>query len=891
MNKANFTWRAFMAIFLLNAFMVFMAPENVSGQAIISTKTIKNVKVNALALDSNRKIYVATYNDTMLVMDTVGKILHTFGDSGSGFGQVNYPTGIAVGKNGKVYVADGQNNRVNMYNDTGKYIDSFYNWNAAFVAVNDKDWCYTVSTNNQYVSVNDSTKKFIFGFGGQGYGGGQFQSPNGIAIGKNDMVSVVNYYPNQIKVFTDSGQIADSFHYQTGNPYAIAIDKQYRTFVGSPVHNSITVYDSLNDSLFTFGGTGTGTDSFKTLVGIAVDSDGTVYAADQGNNRIQIIRFRPWAFTGNSRQICSGQSTMLGTKADTLHTYSWTSIPAGFTGTTSNPMVSPTITTTYTLVEKVPSTGYSNRNSIVITVNPLPKANTGSVNSVCMGSTATIGDTEVSSSKYSWASNPSGFASSISNPSVSPTIVTTYYLTETDTLTGCHKSDSLVVIVNPLPTTSAGSPSTICAGSPLAIGSTRDSLNTYSWKSNPTGFSDTAAIPVVNPTITTTYYLTVSIRSTGCSKSDSVVITVNPAPAANTSGAQSICIGNQTSIGAKAIANSKYSWKSNPTGFSDDSTSSSIVKPTVTTTYYLTETDTLTHCFKSDSAVITVNGLPVVSPGSNQNVSANKPTFLLTGFSPAGGKWTGKGVDSAGNFNPSKAGTGIDTLTYTFTNISGCTASATKAINVTPGNATIDAGIDEILSPVGGRLVHDNYPVIVHLLNYGSATLTSVDVHWEVNNVAQPVYSWLGSLGMDSSSLITLSAGYNFSSIGQYTVKAWTENPDSSTDGNHANDTTSVSFSIFRVGIQPSSSGNANVKMWYNANDEKVHVQINAEGSSQVALQLTDMQGKILSNGNISLRTGLNETTIDVSSYPSGIYLCIVQGNVIVDRKEIIKMK
>ena len=149
MNKANFTWRAFMAIFLLNAFMVFMAPENVSGQAIISTKTIKNVKVNALALDSNRKIYVATYNDTMLVMDTVGKILHTFGDSGSGFGQVNYPTGIAVGKNGKVYVADGQNNRVNMYNDTGKYIDSFYNWNAAFVAVNYKDWCYTVSTNNQ----------------------------------------------------------------------------------------------------------------------------------------------------------------------------------------------------------------------------------------------------------------------------------------------------------------------------------------------------------------------------------------------------------------------------------------------------------------------------------------------------------------------------------------------------------------------------------------------------------------------------------------------------------------------------------------------------------------------------------------------------------------------
>jgi hypothetical protein len=76
--------------------------------------------------------------------------------------------------------------------------------------------------------------------------------------------------------------------------------------------------------------------------------------------------------------ICSGQSSQLNVAAtggSGTYTYSWTSIPAGFTSTSQSPTVSPIITTQY--IAAVSDGSSTKRDTTTVTVNSEPTANAG----------------------------------------------------------------------------------------------------------------------------------------------------------------------------------------------------------------------------------------------------------------------------------------------------------------------------------------------------------------------------------------------------------------------------------------------------------------------------------------------------------------------------------
>jgi hypothetical protein len=99
---------------------------------------------------------------------------------------------------------------------------------------------------------------------------------------------------------------------------------------------------------------------------------------------------------------------------------------------------------------------------------------------------------------------------------------------------------------------------------------------------------------------------------------------------------------------------------------------------THTITYTYTDGNS---CTNSDTSNITVNSLPTVTLSSLAAVCAGAPTFALTGGSPSGGTYTGTGV-SSGNFDPSTAGAGTHTITYTYTDGNTCTNTANQTITV-----------------------------------------------------------------------------------------------------------------------------------------------------------------------------------------------------------------
>ena len=87
-----------------------------------------------------------------------------------------------------------------------------------------------------------------------------------------------------------------------------------------------------------------------------------------------------------------------------------------------------------------------------------------------------------------------------------------------------------IITILQLPGAYTGSSKQVCIGNSTGIGGQAISGNSYFWTSRPSGFTSTDASPNVSPTITTTYTLKESIISAGCSKSDSVVVIVNPNP-------------------------------------------------------------------------------------------------------------------------------------------------------------------------------------------------------------------------------------------------------------------------------------------------------------------------------------------------------------------------
>ena len=84
---------------------------------------------------------------------------------------------------------------------------------------------------------------------------------------------------------------------------------------------------------------------------------------------------------------------------------------------------------------------------------------------------------------------------------------------------------------------------------------------------------------------------------------------------------------------------------------------------------------------RSDSVTIQFTPLPVVTLDSINPVNPNAAAITLTGGLPAGGTYSGTGV-SSGVFNPSVAGIGTHKITYTFITPEGCSASASRFIEV-----------------------------------------------------------------------------------------------------------------------------------------------------------------------------------------------------------------
>jgi len=253
--------------------------------------------------------------------------------------------------------------------------------------------------------------------------------------------------------------------------------------------------------------------------------------------------------TANPMMILTGSSSQLGATASGgsgSYTYSWTSIPAGYTSNLQNPTVAPTTTTSYVAHANDGTNTATNTVQVTVVQNNLSATATATPSTVSLGQSSQLNAiVSGGSGSYSflWVSNPVGFTSTLQNPLVTPAVSTQYTCTVNDGFQNANSSINVTVNASTLVVVVSGTPTSLCSGSPTQLNANAaggSGSYTYTWTSVPAGFTSTIQNPTASPTVSTKYFAVVNDGFK--SVKDSVLITVQAAPSPVAGNDTLVCV-------------------------------------------------------------------------------------------------------------------------------------------------------------------------------------------------------------------------------------------------------------------------------------------------------------------------------------------------------------
>jgi tripartite motif-containing protein 71 len=252
---------------------------------------------NGLAVDRHGNIYVgedsvAGVGGVVDVFDATGKHLATWGGGiGSGEGQFNFITALAVDEQGNVYVADFVNTRIQKFDARGQFLTQWRTEAPAGpkgIALDSAGHVYVVSNfdRHHYIQKFDASGQLLLEWGGSGHGAGEFY----------------------------------------GGAGGVAVDGLGHVYATDPNNFRVQKFDSEGNFLAAFGSMGHGPGQFLSgPYGVAIDAAGNVYASDL-DGRVQKFDalsgqfLAGWDHTGVTRLIATDDSGDIFIRDDTART-------------------------------------------------------------------------------------------------------------------------------------------------------------------------------------------------------------------------------------------------------------------------------------------------------------------------------------------------------------------------------------------------------------------------------------------------------------------------------------------------------------------------------------------------------------------------------------------
>ncbi|MFD0589164.1 S-layer homology domain-containing protein [Paenibacillus sp. GCM10027627] len=304
-----------------------------------------------LFVDDRGNVYISdTRNHVVRKFNPVTGIINTIAGNGEeGYSgddgpateaQLNSPRGIVVDVQGNVYIADSENGRVRMVDaatgtistvagsgqfdymgDGGPATDAGIDGPSG-VALDRDGNLYIVDTFNSAIrKVNsEGIISTVAGNGDHGYAGdgrpateAQFDYPRGIVIDDNGNMYIADYENDRIRKVDGatglvstvagigepgfSGDGGPATAAQLDKPEGLALDSSGNLLIADTENDRIRVVNGETGSILTYAGSGNESYSgegipaiqadLNTPIGVATDSNGNVYIADNDNHRVR----------------------------------------------------------------------------------------------------------------------------------------------------------------------------------------------------------------------------------------------------------------------------------------------------------------------------------------------------------------------------------------------------------------------------------------------------------------------------------------------------------------------------------------------------------------------------------------------------------------------------
>jgi DNA-binding beta-propeller fold protein YncE len=258
-----------------------------------------------VSVSKDGRIYVVDgVNQKIRIFNRYGHYLSSFGSKGSGNGEFSFPLGIDIDKSGKVYIADSGNHRLQIFSAEGKFIakidipsNSKHPADPSDVAVDDsRNRCYVVDNDNHHILVFDlSSRKLINTYGSPGAGKLAFTYPFLITLDKDKYLYIVDVINTRVQVLNPDGLFVEfigGWGVEKGEffrPKGVAIDPNNRVYVSDSYMGVIQIFNANGEFFAVIGDpTKNSPKKFKTPTGLFIDTDYRLYVVEMFANRVSV---------------------------------------------------------------------------------------------------------------------------------------------------------------------------------------------------------------------------------------------------------------------------------------------------------------------------------------------------------------------------------------------------------------------------------------------------------------------------------------------------------------------------------------------------------------------------------------------------------------------------
>ena len=261
-------------------------------------------KPRAIAIDDEDRLYIVDMTARIQVFDRDGNFLRSWRTPHSRNGR---PTGLTIGNDGAVLVADTHYYRVLVYDAQGKLSESATIGGKPGQAPGEFGFVTDVvedSQGNFYVSEYgefDRIQKFapdgsyLLQWGAHGSKPGEFVRPQNLAIDGQDQIWVADACNHRLQVFDSHGQLLriigregtqpGEFYY----PYDLAFGGDGELYVCEYGNSRIQKLTSDGRPLAMWGRGGRAVGELNGPWALACDSRGAIHILDSNNHRVQRI--------------------------------------------------------------------------------------------------------------------------------------------------------------------------------------------------------------------------------------------------------------------------------------------------------------------------------------------------------------------------------------------------------------------------------------------------------------------------------------------------------------------------------------------------------------------------------------------------------------------------